>query len=59
MIKVIAFIALIVYIPYIIYTVCDTIKRRKKLLKLRNNLSQSQIKRDLKRLNQLIDLYLK
>lgn len=59
MIKTIAFITLIVYIPYIIYTVCDTIKRRKKLLKLRNSLSQSQIKRDLKRLNQLIDLYLK
>lgn len=59
MIKVILYIALIVYIPYIIYTVCNTVKKRKKLLKLRDNLSQSQVKRDLKRLNQLINLYLK
>lgn len=59
MIDIILYIAIALYIPYIIYTVCNTVKRRKQLLKLRDNLSQSQIKRDLKRLNQLIDLYLK
>lgn len=59
MIKVIMYIALVVYIPYIIYTVCNTAKKRKKLLKLRDKLTKTQVKRDLKRLNQLINLYLK
>lgn len=59
MLDIISIVALVVYILYCTYTVCKTAKRRKQLLKLRDNLSQSQIKRDLKRLNQLIDLYLK
>ena len=59
MINIILYIAIALYIPYIIYTVCNTAKKRKKLLKLSDKLSQSKVKKDLKRLNQLINLYLK
>lgn len=59
MLDTIIYIAIALYIPYIIYTVCNTAKKRKKLLKSRDKLTKSQIKKDLKRLNQLINLYLK
>lgn len=59
MIDIILYIAIALYIPYIIYTVCNTAKKRKKILKSRDKLTKSQVKKDLKRLNQLINLYLK
>ena len=59
MIDIVLYIAIVVYIPYIIYTVCKTAKKRKKLLKSRDKLTKTQVKKDLKRLNQLINLYLK
>ena len=59
MIDIILYVAIALYIPYIIYTVCNTAKKRKKLLKSRDKLTKSQVKKDLKRLNQLINLYLK
>lgn len=59
MIDIILYVAIALYIPYSIYTVCKTAKKRKKLLKSRDKLTKSQVKKDIKRLNQLINLYLK
>lgn len=54
---IIAAIALVIYIIFCGVMLGKSIDRRKKLKKAYNKLSKKQVHRDLKRLNELLNLY--
>lgn len=54
---VIGSIALVIYIIFCGIMLDKAIERRKKLKKAYNKLSKRQVKRDLNRLNELLNLY--
>lgn len=54
---IIAAIALVIYIIFCGVMLGKAIDRRKKLKKAYNKLSKKQVHRDLKRLNELLNLY--
>ena len=54
---IIASIALVIYIIFCGVMLDKAIERKKKLKKAYNKLSKKQVNRDLKRLNELLNLY--